>query len=120
MVALARYYFIYNLVSFAVYIAFVDRHSRRKDNTMNLLAALLFFTAAIIETTKATSETVRFERCDNSGFFRRPQRRNPDLDCGEPRNVLVKLDGPETEEFVHFEPDHVEVKRCGGSCPYDR
>jgi hypothetical protein len=37
----------------------------------------------------------------------------------EPREVLVKLNLP-NNSYLHLSPDYATVKRCGGSCQFDR
>ena len=59
---------------------------------------------------------MNFEMCTNS-LPRPGPTQGPEYDC-LPRDVLVKLDLP--LGYSHVAPDHVTVKRCGGSCHFDR
>ena len=70
--------------------------------------------------TTANSEILgkkmNYEMCTNS-LPRPGPTQGPEYDC-LPRDVLVKLDLP--LQYSHVAPDHVTVKRCGGSCHFDR
>ena len=61
-------------------------------------------------------QKMNYEMCANS-LPRPGPTQGPEYDC-LPRDVLVKLDLPAGSS--HVAPDHVTVKRCGGSCHFDR
>ena len=58
-------------------------------------------------------ESISYGACLNDGSVPAPT-----LPC-EPRDVVIQLDLPNNSYF-HVAPDHVTVKRCIGSCNFDR
>ncbi len=72
---------------------------------------LLCLTLAAVQ-----GQKVIYESCPNSFTTPEPAQ-GPQYDC-LPREVLIELDLP--REYHHVSPDHVSVKRCGGSCHFDR
>ena len=61
-------------------------------------------------------QKMTYETCANS-LPRPGPTQGPEYDC-LPRDGLVKLDLK--MGYSHVAPDHVTVKRCGGSCYFDR
>jgi hypothetical protein len=74
---------------------------------------IILIIAAIISISTSTQMT--YETCSNDE--NRPGI-GPTVDC-EPREILVKLNLP-NNSYLHMSPDYAIVKRCGGSCQFDR
>ena len=71
---------------------------------------------ALSESLWVKGQRIKYETCENT-FLRPKPTPDPEHNC-MPREMLVKLDLP--DDYFHVAPDHVTVKRCGGSCHFDR
>ena len=106
--------------------SFIQKLSSCEHHTpnRNKLSLIMYFKIAAMTSTTllwilialfkpSYQESISYGACLNDGSVPAPT-----LPC-EPRDVVIQLDLPNNSYF-HVAPDHVTVKRCIGSCNFDR